>query len=386
MDINEIFLREREILFRDLDIDETERQTSRSLEKTESSKNFKLVVPSSNRPVYCSKKVIDSSSLLMDMLEYVNDEDPSPIPVPEFISRQIVLDWVEIVEKEDTECAHLVLVSLSYLLDFLIAVDFLGCEEIKSSVEEKIKEKIDESNWVEVFKYTKGIMGLETTTKHALEHLMAKIVKFYSEADQLKTVEDPFTAEYVGMAPAMIKLLLKSHKCCENVKFKVINQWVIQNGFPFDQVAVFDLLKQLKFKDLQDCDIKKITTEVSSWNISEEQLSIFTDLVDEAKKERDAENEMRKKMRHNDKVFYKKGIHLRIQRHLGLGIGFAQAQYHMAVQHNGHFQIENHPPQPQPHGVAGLAGLAVAQENFPPALFHELEEDEMINVEMLGLF
>ena len=30
-----------------------------------------------------------------------------PIPVPEFISRQIVLDWVEIVEKEDSECAHL---------------------------------------------------------------------------------------------------------------------------------------------------------------------------------------------------------------------------------------------------------------------------------------
>ena len=47
-----------------------------------------------------------------------------------------------------------VLVSLSYLLDFLIAVDFLGCEEIKSSLEEKIKEKIDENNWVEVFKYT----------------------------------------------------------------------------------------------------------------------------------------------------------------------------------------------------------------------------------------
>ena len=78
MDINEIFLREREILFRDLDFEETERQTSRSLEKTESSKNFKLIIPSSNRPVYCSKKVIDSSSLLMvmDMLEYVNDEDP----------------------------------------------------------------------------------------------------------------------------------------------------------------------------------------------------------------------------------------------------------------------------------------------------------------------
>ena len=64
-----------------------------------------------------------------------------------------------------------VLVCLSYLLDFLKAVDFLGCEEIKSSLEEKIKEKIDENNWVEVFKYTKRIMGLQKTTKHALEQL-----------------------------------------------------------------------------------------------------------------------------------------------------------------------------------------------------------------------
>ena len=77
MDINirEIFLREREILLsRDLDIDQT--QSRRSLEKTDNTKNFKLIIPSSNRPVYCSKKVINSSSLLMDMLEYVNDEDP----------------------------------------------------------------------------------------------------------------------------------------------------------------------------------------------------------------------------------------------------------------------------------------------------------------------
>ena len=39
----------------------------------------------------------------------------SPIPVPEFISRQIVLDWVEIVEKDDSECAHLGRKSLTHI-------------------------------------------------------------------------------------------------------------------------------------------------------------------------------------------------------------------------------------------------------------------------------
>ena len=42
-----------------------------------------------------------------------------------------------------------VLVSLSYLLDFLIAVDFLGCERIKASVEDKILD-VFESNGIEV--------------------------------------------------------------------------------------------------------------------------------------------------------------------------------------------------------------------------------------------
>ena len=65
-----------------------------------------------------------------------------------------------------------VLVSLSYLLDFLIAVDFLCCDRLKASIEEKIREKIDENNWRDVLIYTKDIIGLENTTKAALEPII----------------------------------------------------------------------------------------------------------------------------------------------------------------------------------------------------------------------
>lgn len=340
-----------------------------SLANTDSPNIFKLIIPSSNRPVLCSRKVIDSSLLLTDMLEYVNEEDPGPIPMPEFISRQILLDWVEMVEKGDTECAHLVLVSLSYLLDFLIAVDFLGCDQIKLSVEQKIRDKIDDSNWFEVFKYTRGIMGLETTTKDALQQLMAKIVKFYSECEMVKSVqlEDPFAVEYVGLDPAMVKLLLKSQSVSENVKFNIISRWVKHHGLPFDQVAVFDLLKQIKFKDLSDSSIESITNEVISWNLTEEQTSIFTDMVDDAKKERDAENEMRKKMRHNEKFIYHRGLHSRIQIHLGPGLG--HQVHHVLQQHLWENPLYN-----------GEAGQAVPHNNLPVALAEEMEE------EMMGLF
>ena len=145
--------------------------------------------------IKCSKRVIASSHLLLDMIDLTDPKDDGPIPIPPFITKQIILDLVEMVEKGDMECAHLgktnhfmgkvfrdiflrqasnvsVLVSLSYLLDFLIAVDFLCCDKLKASVEEKIKEKIDETNWREVLAYTKDIIGLDNTTRAALEPII----------------------------------------------------------------------------------------------------------------------------------------------------------------------------------------------------------------------
>ena len=62
------------------------------------------------------------------------------------------------------------LASLSYLLSFLVAVDFLCCDKLKAGVEESIKERIEENNnFMEVLTVTKDYMGLQDTTRVALE-------------------------------------------------------------------------------------------------------------------------------------------------------------------------------------------------------------------------
>ena len=82
---------------------------------------FSLQVHNSTIP--CSKRVVLSSSLLVDIMELIKDDldrlvvvnniilfifsSCSPIPIPKFITKQIVLDWTEMVEKGDFECAHL---------------------------------------------------------------------------------------------------------------------------------------------------------------------------------------------------------------------------------------------------------------------------------------
>ena len=57
--------------------------------------------------IKCSKRVIGASNLLLDMIDLTDPQDDSPIPIPSFITKQIVLDLVEMVEKGDMECAHL---------------------------------------------------------------------------------------------------------------------------------------------------------------------------------------------------------------------------------------------------------------------------------------
>ena len=62
--------------------------------------------------------------------------------------------------------------SLSSLLNFLVALDFLCCDKLKAGVEERIKERIDENNWMEVLTFTKDYMGLDNTTGAALEPIL----------------------------------------------------------------------------------------------------------------------------------------------------------------------------------------------------------------------
>ena len=57
--------------------------------------------------VRVSRKVIESSQVWLDTIDSTDPEDDNPIMIPSFITKQMILDLVEMVEKDDMECAHL---------------------------------------------------------------------------------------------------------------------------------------------------------------------------------------------------------------------------------------------------------------------------------------
>jgi len=247
----EALLKRQEQEKKEEEVKEKERQEAegRMMRKEEESPVYLIV---HGRRIKCSQMVVELSSVFKCMVASTDDSE-NPIPVPNFISRQIVLDLVEIIERGDTnQCAHLVLVSLSYLLDFLIAVDFLGFTEVKDTVEERVKMHINDTTWKEIFHYTKDIIGLFNTTCHTIEYVCKRL----QEGETLKTgggekapgasdqgltnllsnqiaimeqkpeARDPYQENYLDFPAVFFKVMLRSKHLLPSFKLHLLKQWV----------------------------------------------------------------------------------------------------------------------------------------------------------------
>jgi len=204
-----------------------------------------------------------------------------------------MLDLVEMLEKADWECAHLILVSLSYLLDFLIAVDFLGCESLKAGLEKKVKDKISDSNRRDVLNYIKHIPGLDNTIKHSMTPICSKLVKLDVGKARL-SMEDPYMQEYAQFTPDLFKLMLKNDCLGNCLKFRILRNWFFENSEAKGEMI--ELLKIIQFKDLEESKVEEIVSEVKTWNIGEGHKKCLNEVIENAKKEKELERLEKEKM------------------------------------------------------------------------------------------
>jgi len=267
------------------------------------------------RKIKCSQMVVELSSVFKCMVASTDDTE-NPIPVPNFISRQIVLDLVEIIERGDTgQCAHLVLVSLSYLLDFLIAVDFLGFTEVKDTVEERVKMHINDASWKEIFHYTKDIIGLFNTTCHTIEYVCKRL----QEGDTSKTLaagekattehgssnllsnqiaimeqkpeaRDPYEESYLDFPAVFFKVMLRSKHLLPSFKLHLLKQWVGRH--PERKEDIFLLISTLPFKDFRLGEVSGLARK-ERWGLGFDAMEEVEEMEKKAAEEK--ENEMKER-------------------------------------------------------------------------------------------
>ena len=103
-------------------------------------------------------------------------------------------------------------------------MDFLGCEQLKAVIEQKVKDKLSDSNWKDVLNYTKNLLSLDMV-KQTMVFICSRLVEIAGEKDSLSIESDPF-------------------------KFCILRKWV------GDEEQRFEMLLFIQFKDLDDSKVE----------------------------------------------------------------------------------------------------------------------------------
>lgn len=150
------------------------------------------------------------------------------------------------------------------------------------------------------------IIGLDTTTRHALEFLLSRI-SLLSKDGELEMECDPYRAEYIQFPPALLKLMLRVEVqgCGAYLKFEILHNWVVERALQQEEegeadkgAVLLELLATLKFKLLDDKKLEEVAQRVRNyWDLEQSELLQLTNMVEAAKKERQEECEMKKSLK-----------------------------------------------------------------------------------------
>ena len=208
------------------------------------------------------KSVVERSlSVLSNVIKFgdVDVYPDNPIKPKDFITKAMLLDFLEIIEKEDYECANLVLCSNNYLIDFLKAVDFLGDEKVINGVEDRIKDRINGDTWRDFFDLTVDVYGLNNITNAAL--------KCFNDIGSV--LED-----YEELSSSKLEWILDSiPEGKSGTKIQILQNWLMKNADKVSKEELCILLKCFCYEAsaLSDDDVKLLGNVVNSWSLSLEQ-------------------------------------------------------------------------------------------------------------------
>jgi len=202
-----------------------------------SSGDYKLIVEGVEIP--CTKKVVDQSSVFVDMLMFTEDDSSVVIPVPQLVSLDTMLNIVYLVDS-GLDFGKL---ELKQFFQIFSSVDFLGFTDLKMKMERFIQK-------------TAGIIT------------MANIVKIYDMAEMSSTKEHlvdflsyhvknciPAEMNYSFLTPEMLKRLLGQRKIdiSKDNLMDILLNWAIENKINGFNSSTTELFLAMPYKVVKSC-------------------------------------------------------------------------------------------------------------------------------------
>ena len=222
--------------------------------------------------IMCPPLLVEKSHLLSD-IKNIRDTASEPISLPKFITKQIILNVISILE--DGNFDKITNSLLEYLIQVEMTLDFLGIMDFSNLLLSLIADRISNENGFRVIKLTYRIPCFYNVTMKAVTIMMKEIQDYYNEIGFSEVIEDPFVHHYAIMTIVELKtLILYCDKYYTVARIVTFKNWIEKNPGYLGKVEILEIVDtinkegtyiprcQIKFmRKMKDFIIQKLVPE-----------------------------------------------------------------------------------------------------------------------------
>lgn len=226
----------------------------------------------------CSYLLIQESNLLNDLITFTEGNN-DPIPLPSFITEQLINDIISILENNDLQ--PLEATDIEYSIQMLRVSDFLDINKVTKSILPSIIDRLDHRNCFKIFSITNKSPYFQEITNSCILLMMSQLNQYYCNIVTAENHQDPFVDEYVDMKIYEIMLMIfYPNQPSTLTKIMIMKNWWNKNKhikFRHEVLNILQFINEtaayiprqiIKFmRRIRDSimdDIKKMESKISS--------------------------------------------------------------------------------------------------------------------------
>ena len=211
----------------------------------ESAGSLKLILEDKTE-ILCSALIIHKSEALRNLCNFC-EECPEPIPLPNFVSKEILREIMNIIDGNN-DCQKFVNAEMIHHIRAIQCVDFLMINEVTCTLIEMMEEKISIDNAFELFPMINHLTVFCDIARKCMKIIMFNIEQYYLSSMATKALQDqdPYLEKYKLLKIDDIQMLLTfSKKNSTKAKILLFQNWWVNNKDLSEKDEVFAILQQI---------------------------------------------------------------------------------------------------------------------------------------------
>ena len=186
-----------------------------------------LLLLTNGEKILCPDILVQKSSLLSNICD-VKDNSDDPLPVPDFINKDILCDIINILQ--DESFISISTLTIQYIIQVEMTLDFLGISEESEKLLSFINDRVTPQFSFLIFRMTNKLPCFSKITKNSLCMMMSQIQQYYNMNLPYENYEDPYIHEYSTLNIYEVQYIIYSgDKYSSVVKIMILKHWLNKN-------------------------------------------------------------------------------------------------------------------------------------------------------------